>query len=529
MRRRRGMAAALLALAALATSVIVPARAQVPALQSLSSTWQPVRFCRPGGAAMCPAGGTLDAKACADYGCCHDGGTRCYAPNGEDRLSIGTAQEVFAANQAVPAIAQPGAALSVDSSGDVLGVMCFDAPPFAGTCGPHSFGLVRLDNTSSAALTTGLTTRWSPHQIARNATLWRHPSSSSSSNNMTDKVRASSIVRMGFDSQTVLLRLELEALSADQAPLNLSINLAALVFAQTNGWAWPITRPNGKTDGFVTSVRTATAAGVGGSSSRGGALTVHAGSNTSSASAFGSSTPPPDLRLVSSPLPSVVASWPALQLKLGAPVVIELALAIGHNEPATVEQAADAIALDFPSAWAAAETDWSDWWRSAFDPAARDARTQEGRSAFSPAVVFEGQLPTLMTEDEAMKRTYYMGAVTLLTMARHDIVPESQWFDSMCFGSAGVESAFAAMYIWDTTLNSLLLTLLAPTYFQSMIGAWLGMGIHSHYAVDYVSNKGKKARTFSTFHVETAVLPRQARDTNVRKNTLKRQKVPFRF
>ena len=45
-------------------------------------------------------------------------------------------------------------------------------------------------------------------------------------------------------------------------------------------------------------------------------------------------------------------------------------------------------------------------------------------------------------------------------------------------------------YIWDTTLNSLLLTLLAPTFFQSMIAAWLSMGIHNHYAVDFVSNRG---------------------------------------
>ena len=45
-------------------------------------------------------------------------------------------------------------------------------------------------------------------------------------------------------------------------------------------------------------------------------------------------------------------------------------------------------------------------------------------------------------------------------------------------------------YIWDTTLNSLLLTLLAPTYFQSMIASWLSMGIHNHYAIDFVTNRG---------------------------------------
>ena len=75
-------------------------------------------------------------------------------------------------------------------------------------------------------------------------------------------------------------------------------------------------------------------------------------------------------------------------------------------------------------------------------------------------------------------------------MGRHDTVRGSQWEGTLVFGSAGVECAFTAMYIWDTTLNSLLLTLLAPTFFQSMIAAWLKMGVHEHYAVDFVSNKG---------------------------------------
>ena len=450
-------------------TIALSGHAQVPELESLSSTWQPVRVCRPAAAKLlpCPAGAGLDPTACADYGCCHDGGAQCFLPNGDDRLVAGS-QQVFAANQAVPAIAQPGAALAVDSGGDLLGVGCFDAPPFAGTCGPQAFGSLSIDGVHSAALATGLSTRWSPHQIARNATLWRPGGG---------ELRGTSSVRMGFDSQVVLLRLELEALSPDQASVNLSISLEALILAQTGGWAWPIERPQGD-DGMVCSIRRNTA----------GAVTVHAGSNTSSVSAFSQGTPDPVLTLQRSA--AVVASWPALQLKQGEPIVIELALAIGRGGPAGIEQKVDAVALDFASAWVGAATDWSDWWHSAFDPSVHAARQQAGRGGLGAAVTFEGQLPTLTSSDEALKRTYYMGAVTLLTMARHDIVPGSKWEGKMCFGSAGVEFAFAAMYIWDTTLNSLLLTLLEPSYFQTMIEAWLGMGIHQHYAVDYVSNNG---------------------------------------
>eukprot|EP01050_Picozoa_sp_SAG11_P037762 SAG11_NODE_15061_length_590_cov_1.138493_1_plen_139_part_10 len=129
----------------------VAVRAQVPQLAELGSTWQTVRVCRPSAAwtQPCPAGGGLDKKTCADYGCCSGGpsGKSCFAPNGDQRPS--GEQDVFAAGQAVPAIAQPGAALSVDSGADLLGVQCFDAPPFAGQCGPLSFGQLSIDGAPS--------------------------------------------------------------------------------------------------------------------------------------------------------------------------------------------------------------------------------------------------------------------------------------------------------------------------------------------------------------------------------------------
>eukprot|EP01047_Picozoa_sp_COSAG01_P057488 COSAG01_NODE_6650_length_3563_cov_2.465358_1_plen_808_part_00 len=451
----------------LTTAAATRAVAQVPSLAELGSTWQPVRVCRASAPTQpCPAGGNLGKKACADYGCCFDGRS-CFAPNG-DQPPNGS-QQVFAAGQAVPAIAQPGAALSVDSGADLLAVQCFDAPPFAGVCGgPLTFGQLHLDGAPSASLAVGTSSRWRPHEIVRNATLWRTGGGGG-------VVHGSSSVRMSFDTQTILLRLELEALTHGQAPLNLSVSLAALVFAQTNMWEWPIARPNG--DGMAASIR------------GNGALTTHTQSNTSSASTFSSTTPVPTLALLNTPSPHVIASWTGLQLSVGVPVVLELTLAVGHD-PSIVEHVADQVAQDFGAAWAAAQTDWEEWWQSAFDPAMHEARLRAHRPAFGPAVKFEGQLPTLRTEDAALRRVYYMGAVTLLTMARHDTVPGSQWEGTLVFGSAGVECAVTAMYIWDTTLNSLLLTLLAPTYFQSMIAAWFSMGVHAHYAIDFVTNRG---------------------------------------
>jgi hypothetical protein len=416
-----------------ASCATTPARAQIPVLAELGSTWQSVRVCRPSAPTQpCPAGGSLDKKSCADYGCCFNGKT-CFSPNGHQQLGDGK-QEVFAAAQAVPAIAQPGAALSVDSNADLLGVQCFDAPPFAGQCGPLSFGQLSVDGVPSANLATGMQSRWRPHEISRNATLWR---------SNTTSIRGSSSVRMGFDSQTILLKLELEALADIQVPVNVSISLAAMIFAQTSEWAWPIARPNGA--GMATSIRP----------HMNGALTTHAQSNTSSASAFSARTPTPTLTLINadstntsgdrltSGVPIVLASWTGLQMNVGEPVVIEVALAVGHVS-SSVQQIVDAVADDFSFAWDAAETDWEDWWRSAFDPG---VRVQTGKKDLDTALKFEGQLPILTTDDAALRRTYYMGIATLLTMARHDTVPGSHWEGTMAFGSAGVESAVTAMFL----------------------------------------------------------------------------------
>ena len=121
------------------------ARAQVPAVEELGSTWQPVRMCRPhptDGVPLqpCNAGGSLDPKSCADFGCCSlpskgAHGPDCYAPNGG---SPGSAdQAAFGASQAVVSMSQPGGALSADRTGDLLGVECFSAPPFSGARRPN--------------------------------------------------------------------------------------------------------------------------------------------------------------------------------------------------------------------------------------------------------------------------------------------------------------------------------------------------------------------------------------------------------
>ena len=140
--------AALRLIAAAAVAAQQRALAQVPPIEELASTWQPVVMCRPHAAAAlqpCDAGGGLAARECGDFGCCalphglQSGGEPiCYAPNGGSRGSAN--QTAFGADpwlndgQAVPALSQPGALLSIDWGADLLGVECIASPPFVGSC-----------------------------------------------------------------------------------------------------------------------------------------------------------------------------------------------------------------------------------------------------------------------------------------------------------------------------------------------------------------------------------------------------------
>jgi hypothetical protein len=472
---------------------LVPlAVAQVPAVEELASLWQPVRMCRPLAAAPltpCDAGGDLDARTCGDYGCCavpaalHKAGAPiCYMPNGESRGSAN--QTAFGADpwlndgQAVAAMSQPRALLAVDWTADLLGVECFAAPPLVGNCkspggglllkhGGPSFASLSVDGAPSAALATGMATQWMPHQIARNATIWRPGGGA---------LRARSEVRTVFGSETVLLRLELTPVAAPATapppPLSLQLNLAALIVngddEAPGSWGWDVKRPL-STQGFNASV-------AGGLS-----LTAHKTSKAFSAAAFGSATSAKPSMALDKAAGYVTASWTALDPT--AAVVVELVLAVGTDETA-VSATATAIAADFSGAWQAARDDWQSWWASIFD------------KSVTTLMPFEGQLPVLTTDDAALKRTYYVNVVSLLGNARHiksgslPSLANTLWENQTIFATGGPVCAVTEMIIWDTTLNSVLLTLLQPTLYTSYIEKWLTSDVHKHLAVDYISNVG---------------------------------------
>ena len=95
-----------------------------------------------------------------------------------------------------------------------------------------------------------------------------------------------------------------------------------------------------------------------------------------------------------------------------------------------------------------------------------------------------------MTADAQLKRTYYFGLVSLLLNAQRNAVPNTWWQGEVLFATAGPVCAATSLYIWDQTLSGVLLSLLQPTTYRSVLSKLLTMGIHEHYAIDWVTDEG---------------------------------------
>eukprot|EP00041_Stephanoeca_diplocostata_P031885 m.1003616 g.1003616 ORF g.1003616 m.1003616 type:complete len:267 (+) comp24045_c1_seq4:1106-1906(+) len=134
------------------------------------------------------------------------------------------------------------------------------------------------------------------------------------------------------------------------------------------------------------------------------------------------------------------------------------------------------MASDFDEYFNSCELDYENWWQSSFVPP--NSRVNGTRV---PIREFEGNFPTLETNDMGLHRTYYMNLLSFLQMARIDTMTGHQYF----FPSAGPVCASTALYLWDTGLNALLYTLLEPSAFVEVISLWLSFDVHEHYAWDY--------------------------------------------
>ncbi|KAI9852588.1 MAG: hypothetical protein M1838_000242 [Thelocarpon superellum] len=275
--------------------------------------------------------------------------------------------------------------------------------------------------------------KWYPYQVVRTAAV--------------GTVNITSTVRVGFEKNLVMLRLEMENTGDSNANPALSINLASDWRFQPGSWPWTTPRPD--QGGFPTSFPDNTTA-----------LTTDSQSSTSSAFAFSMGTSSTN----TSKQPGVAIITPTIPAH--GNVTLLMTLAVGNqSSTSTVKIAKDAL-TNFTSVWDESQSQWSQRYQDVFTP---------GNGFFS------GSLPVLVTDDAEISALWYQSVISILMTMRTNLrFPR-------VYATVGPDEGTTIVYAWDTSLWSGLLALLDPDFLKEQVSLFLKGGVYSGYAVDYLS------------------------------------------
>lgn len=278
-------------------------------------------------------------------------------------------------------------------------------------------------------------TRWFPYQVLRRAS--------------AGDIGVETAVRMVYDSNCLLFHVVLTNRGAAVRAFELKINLTAAT-SQHDHWGWGV--PRDKTAAARFSAKAV---------SNGRSLLL-SDSGHHLANCFALPQKPDDLSAGSH---SGSAVW-HVTLKPQASLTVNYVLAIGKQEGA-VEAEAMREAARFDAAMAQVQADWQTRFEAMFTP---------GNPYFS------GSLPVLVTSDQPMRRVYYMGTVTLLSVYRTGFPVQRR-----VYVSNTPESNCTMMYFWDTREWATAFALLDPEMLKNCLRSWLARGIYRGYAEEYLT------------------------------------------
>lgn len=118
---------------------------------------------------------------------------------------------------------------------------------------------------------------------------------------------------------------------------------------------------------------------------------------------------------------------------------------------------------------------WERRWADAFTPGNRH---------------FSGHLPTLVTEDAALKRNHYMGIMTMLELERTQFAAYLR-----SFITSG-ERAPGTQYYWDASMQDTVWALLEPAGMKATLRRWLVQNPRSGSTIDISRTKGFDAKSY---------------------------------
>jgi hypothetical protein len=341
---------------------------------------------------------------------------------------------------------------------DLASISWLASPPFSQ--GFHS-GALKLDGRVPVAGRF----QWYPYQAVRSGAL--------------GGLAIETVNRMVFDARGVLWRITVSNTQPGELSGKLSLDLIGAIskLTATDSWDWAYAQPGPggpkrryeETEAIRAAVdatpppRLENAADYSATVSESGPVLVVSDTKSSAKTVFAFARKPDKL---ASDGHQGFATWD-LHLAAGKTRNIDLVMAFGEGAGVTAD--ASRWASRFDAVFADAKRLWEKRYAQVFTP-------QNG--------FFEGNLPVLQTEDQALRRNYYMGVVNLL-LALRDQLP----YSPRVFLAGGPRYGASVQFIWDTGMMDTLFALLEPQVMRAYIIKTLQWDLEKCLAFDYYGNR----------------------------------------
>ncbi|CAM3573496.1 hypothetical protein OCAE111667_16125 [Occultella aeris] len=310
---------------------------------------------------------------------------------------------------------------------DVVAVRSLNVPPVSQ--GDSISGQLYLGGRLARSFGAAVSVRWRPDRVERATTI--------------DGWEITTVTVCPPGEPGVSVSIEVTETTGADRDLRLGLWLASTVTKQAGPWrsAEPPQAPNTIT--------------------RAGARVI---GTDGSATAVQELVRPDGARLLEGPAHVVEA---VLEVAAGATVAFGFVHAVAA-EPAEAALVADRLVAGLPDAARASEVEWDRQIAAMFDPDDDE---------------FGGALPVLETDDEALRRLYWWGAVGVLWFKRDN--PASvlgRTYDTLM-----PRYWQTTTFIWDYSLSSQVHALLDPGVMRRQIAHWVGLDIDKHFGTEWLT------------------------------------------
>ncbi len=125
-----------------------------------------------------------------------------------------------------------------------------------------------------------------------------------------------------------------------------------------------------------------------------------------------------------------------------------------------------------------------------FDAVAKSTNKEwnaELKAAFTPNNDrFSGYLPTLVTDDESLKRLYHTAVMTAVYFKR--TTPHSVY--GTTYVTLMPRYWETATFLWDISLSAMLFSMLDPAVLRRMMETWMTVDVHQHFGTEFLTGVG---------------------------------------